>query len=834
MQKAATGRLTRFGHMATQIVSRPFRLDHTWQREIFAVAAVGFSAFYLTAVLSFTPADATFVSASWPEAASQNLAGSIGSRIAGLAVFLLGGVALFAPLPLLAAAISLLRRSERPFPWTKALGWLIVLGLLTAVAASRLPLLTVEGFAVPSGGLVGEVVSQTLNRNFGSVGTIIALISFGICGLLLVFERSMLLPISTALRAQLSRMSFRNIFRKTKVDPSQDQQIAPVGAPPALFARGIDPIFGEATPDPIFGAPAEVLGKNAAFQHEPQEIVVNPPTQTAVVVPPPATIETPKQSVRPGPTIEHVSVALDVVEDTAETPRMREHAAPAVERDLKLPEKPKSTYVAPPVSIFQTAQGVMSQASVNMRELESTGQLLTKTFADFGVTGKIVGYQPGPVVTTFEFQPEAGVKQSKVLGLIDDIALALKVDSIFIHPVTGKRALGIQVPNPKRETVYLGDVLSAPEFINTISPLTFGMGKTISGQPIVADLTTMPHLLMAGATGTGKSVAINALLCSIVMKASPDDVRLILVDPKMLELSVYEGVPHLLMPVITEPTRASMALKWAAAEMERRYKLMQHACVRNISGFNALWSQASEDRRRELQDVMGDDSIGKLPYILLVIDELADLMLTAPKDVEGSIQRLAQKARASGIHMVLATQRPSVDVITGVIKANLPCRISFQVVSKHDSRTILDQIGSEKLLGKGDMLFQKPGVGRIERIQGALISDEEVLSLVANAKASATAEYDESIMSWIDEEVARAASQDGEGAVDLEGMDDDPKYDEAVTIARTHGVVSASFLQRHLKIGYNRAARIVEFMEAKGYVAKAEGAKPRRWLGPAA
>lgn len=493
------------------------------------------------------------------------------------------------------------------------------------------------------------------------------------------------------------------------------------------------------------------------------------------------------------------------------------------------------TYNIPPAEIFQSAaRNRDSAANVpSQKDIEQTANLLIKTFNDFGVSGKVIGFQPGPVVTVFEFQPDAGVKQSRVLGLIDDLALSLKVDSIFINPVPGKRALGVQVPNTRRETVYLGDIINSDSFQGSPSPLVFAMGKSLSGQPVCADLTSMPHLLMAGATGAGKSVAINSLICSVVMKSSPADVRMILVDPKMLELSVYEGIPHLLMPVITEPDRASHALKWAAAEMERRYKLMQFASVRNIAGFNQFLSQANPARLEELRIASGGSTIERLPYILLVIDELADLMLTAPKDVESSIQRLAQKARASGIHMVLATQRPSVDIITGVIKANLPCRLSFQVVSKHDSRTILDQVGAEKLLGRGDMLFQRPGSGRLERIQGALVGDEEVLGLVATLKASGTVAYDDSIMNWIDEELQRERAGEHDGAHGFDS-EEDPKYSEAMQIAQSHGVVSASFLQRHLKIGYNRAARIVEHMERCGLVAKADGAKPRRWLGPSA
>jgi S-DNA-T family DNA segregation ATPase FtsK/SpoIIIE len=336
----------------------------------------------------------------------------------------------------------------------------------------------------------------------------------------------------------------------------------------------------------------------------------------------------------------------------------------------------------------------------------------------------------------------------------------------------------------------------------------------------------MPHLLTAGATGSGKSVAINTLLCSIIMKASPAEVRMILVDPKMLELSMYEGIPHLLMPVITEPGRAAIALKWATQEMERRYKLMQQAKVRNIVGFNDFCRQSTASQRQQL---LGEQSVEALPYILLVIDELADLMMTAPKEVESLIQRLAQKARASGIHLVLATQRPSVDIITGVIKANLPCRAAFQVVSKHDSRTILDQNGADKLLGNGDMLFQRPGSNRLERIQGAFISDDEVIQIVEATKSTSAPEYDHQVMQWIDTEVARVT--ESSDMPDHMSSDDDPKYEEAKQIAQNQGYISASYLQRQLKIGYNRAARMVETMESQGLVDKADGAKPRQWRG---
>lgn len=485
-------------------------------------------------------------------------------------------------------------------------------------------------------------------------------------------------------------------------------------------------------------------------------------------------------------------------------------------------------YKIPSTEIFKSSssEGVTSISDLEMKEV---GELLTKTLLDFGVTGKIIGYQPGPVVTVYEFQPDAGIKQSKITGLIDDIALSLKVDSILIQPVKGKRALGVQVPNSNRQVVFFGDLVTSNNFKVAPSPLTFAMGKALDGKPVVTDLTGMPHLLVAGATGSGKSVGINSLICSVVMKASPAEVRMILVDPKMLELSVYEGIPHLLMPVITEAAKASLALRWAVNEMERRYKIMQTVQVRNIQAFNAFWKKQTEEQKQEIRDKVGDQEIDHLPFILLVIDELADLMLTAPKEVESVIQRLAQKARASGIHMVLATQRPSVDIITGVIKANLPSRIAFQVVSKHDSRTILDQMGADKLLGKGDMLFQKPGISKIDRIQGAFVSDEEVVNLVNQIKEDHSTSYNEDLIDWIENEASKQDSPSQGGGIEF---DDDPKWDDAITIAQGNGQISASFLQRQLKIGYNRAARIVESMEGQGLVDKASGSKPRKWIGP--
>lgn len=491
----------------------------------------------------------------------------------------------------------------------------------------------------------------------------------------------------------------------------------------------------------------------------------------------------------------------------------------------------KQHYTPPPVGVFKSQTNQQIPSKDRQKEFEKTAARLVEILGDFHVEGEMIGIQPGPVVTVYEFQPKAGTKLTKITGLMDDIALALKVDSIFIHPVSGSPALGIQVPNQKRQIVYLGDILKSSSFQDACSPLSFAMGQSLRGDAICEDLAAMPHLLTAGQTGSGKSVAINSLLCSIILKASPEQVRMILVDPKILELKIYEGIPHLLMPVITEATRASLALKWACYEMDRRYQLMEMVRVRHISGFNQYWRKAAQHEKDQLAERAEQEKLSELPYIVIVIDELADLMLTAPKDVEASIQRLAQKARACGIHLVLATQRPSVDVITGVIKANLPCRIAFKVFSRADSRTILDSIGAEKLLGKGDMLFLKPGSSKLERIQGAFLADEEVVDMMANIQSDATPEYDEDAIAWIEEELSKgnhslALSIDGDDA------GEDPKWDEAISIAQKNGTISASYLQRSLKIGYNRAARIVESMEQQSLVAKADGSKPRKWLGP--
>jgi S-DNA-T family DNA segregation ATPase FtsK/SpoIIIE len=447
-------------------------------------------------------------------------------------------------------------------------------------------------------------------------------------------------------------------------------------------------------------------------------------------------------------------------------------------------------------------------------ELREMAALLAQKTAEFNVPGKVVHISPGPVVTTFEFKPDAGVKYSRVTGLVDDLCLSLKAESVRIDRIPGKAFVGIEVPNSKREVIFLRDVIESPKFKQSQSLLTVGLGKTIDGGKYVADLAKMPHLLIAGATGAGKSVGVNTLVMSILYKAKPDEVKFIMVDPKRLELGLYADIPHLSVPIITDPKRAANALTWAVTEMEKRYKDLAGYGVRNIDGYNA-----EALRRNELEqwDDNGEPH-RKLPYIVIIIDELADLMMVAGKDVEEAITRLAQMARAVGIHLVLATQRPSVDVITGLIKANFPSRISFKVSSKVDSRTIIDANGAEGLLGQGDMLFLPPGNSSVIRVHGAFVNEKEIKDVVDFIKAQGRPEYDTTITKT-EEEI--------EDNGDLPGRRD-PLFNDALRQVVQAKRASTSLLQRHLRIGYGRAAAILDAMVREGYIGEMDGSTRAR------
>ncbi len=468
---------------------------------------------------------------------------------------------------------------------------------------------------------------------------------------------------------------------------------------------------------------------------------------------------------------------------------------------------------------------------VTAETLEFTSRLIEKKLSDFGVVVKVLAAYPGPVITRYEVEPAVGVKGSQIVNLVKDLARALSVVSIrVVETIPGKSCMGLEIPNPHRQAVRLSEILGSEAYHAAHAPLALALGKDIAGNPIVVDLAKMPHLLVAGTTGSGKSVAINAMILSLLYKSEPRNVRLILVDPKMLELSVYQDIPHLLAPVVTDMKQAANALNWCVAEMERRFKLMSWLGVRNLSGFNHKVSDA-EKHGRVLEDPFSIDTgepraLKPLPFIVVVIDELADLMMVVGKKVEELIARLAQKARAAGIHLVLATQRPSVDVITGLIKANIPTRIAFQVSSRVDSRTILDQSGAESLLGAGDMLYLPPGRGMPQRVHGAFVADHEVHNVVEYLKQLATPEYLEDVLE-------PAAAIDGGGAAGEGGGEKDPLYDQAVEIVLRTRRPSISLVQRHLRIGYNRAARLIEDMERAGLVSSMQSNGNREMLVPA-
>ena len=495
----------------------------------------------------------------------------------------------------------------------------------------------------------------------------------------------------------------------------------------------------------------------------------------------------------------------------------------------------------PSLHFLSEAKAAMRDPSLSEEALEQNARLLEGVLDDFGVKGEIIHVRPGPVVTLYELEPAPGIKSSRVIGLADDIARSMSAIAARVAVVPGRNAIGIELPNAKRETVYLRELLASRDFETSKAKLALGLGKTINGEAVIADLAKMPHLLVAGTTGSGKSVAINTMILSLLYRMTPEQCRLIMIDPKMLELSIYDGIPHLLTPVVTDPKKAVVALKWTVKEMEDRYRKMSKVGVRNIDGFNQRVTQADRKGEKITRTVQtGFDretgeaiyeseelNLEPMPYIVVIIDEMADLMMVAGKDIEGTVQRLAQMARAAGIHVIMATQRPSVDVITGTIKANFPTRISFQVTSKIDSRTILGEQGAEQLLGMGDMLYMAGG-GRIQRVHGPFVADEEVEQVVSHLKLQGVPEYLDSITEEEDEDGDSDAAPGNGGAM---GDSDDP-YDQAVAVVLRDGKASTSYIQRRLGIGYNRAASIIERMEDEGIVGPANHAGKREILVP--
>jgi S-DNA-T family DNA segregation ATPase FtsK/SpoIIIE len=547
------------------------------------------------------------------------------------------------------------------------------------------------------------------------------------------------------------------------------------------------------------------------------------------------------------PSEEEESEEADVEEDEDEEGEVRiaaragpVKAAKRPSRAVRIIKAKIEDFELPPLELLAEPKKPARGAQISDDVLEENARALEGVLEDFGVKGQIINVRPGPVVTLYELEPAPGIKSSRVISLADDIARSMSAVSARVAVVPGRNAIGIELPNAKRETVYLRELMGAESFVKTTQHLAMALGKNIGGEPVFADLARMPHLLIAGTTGSGKSVGINAMILSLLYRHPPERCKLIMIDPKMLELSVYEGIPHLLAPVVTDPRKAVVALKWAVREMEDRYRKMSKVAVRNIDGFNARARQAmakGEVVTRTVQTGFDPETgepvfereamdLAPLPFIVVIIDEMADLMLVAGKEIEGAVQRLAQMARAAGIHVIMATQRPSVDVITGTIKANFPTRVSFQVTSKIDSRTILGEQGAEQLLGQGDMLYMAGG-GRIARLHGPFVSDEEVEKIVAHLKEQGSPEYVDAVTEELDEGEGGDAAEGGEY-----GNSGDSLYDQAVQVVLRDKKVSTSYVQRRLQVGYNKAASLIERMEKEGLISAPNVAGKREILVP--
>jgi S-DNA-T family DNA segregation ATPase FtsK/SpoIIIE len=734
-------------------------------REIKGVVFLSLALFLLLSLVSYHPQDPSFTHFVASGQATHNFTGKVGSYTADSLIRLFGAAAFLLPLILLVCSYKYFLRSEFNIHASRFAGFLFFVlsfaGILALLIKGGVTLYG-ESLKNGAGGLLGVFIVEFLRAYFNSAGTYILLFLILVVSLTFMFEFSI---VSVSGKFSQFTAAFFNLC-KSRVSSF-----------------------------------VSYVMNSAKMENKPQPVVIE---ET-----PPAVKKTPPKKIEQT----HFNFTKPKTDDK---------------------------FQLPPFTLLEEAPH--KDARVKRDSLVTNSRILEKKLSDFGVEGRVVEVMPGPVITMYELEPAPGVKINKIVNLSDDLALALMAPSIrILAPIPGKSVIGIEIPNLKREPVFLKEVLDNDSFSGSSFRLPIALGVNFVGTPVVADLTKMPHLLIAGTTGSGKSVALNAMICSILFRAQPDDVKFLMIDPKRLELSSYEGIPHLMHPVVVDPKKASQVLRWTVEEMERRYRILNDLKAKSIDAYNELLLKGLKsktvlalpkqiDPDLEIEKALETTEAAKseqeikhikLPYIIVIIDELADLMMVAPRDVEESLTRLAQMARAAGIHLIIATQRPSVDVITGLIKANFPTRISFQVSSKIDSRTIIDQQGAEKLLGAGDMLFIPPGTSKLSRIHGAYVSDKEISRIVDFIKMQAQPAYDSSI-----EEFALAIAQ-----TQHEGDDDfDEKYDEAVALIGELGQASISLVQRYMKIGYNRAARIIEKMESEGIVGPSDGAKPRKVL----
>jgi DNA segregation ATPase FtsK/SpoIIIE, S-DNA-T family len=758
------------------------------------------------ALISYSPHDVALnVSASVDGVQARNWIGPVGAYVADLLFQTLGFAAFLLPMAILVVGWRWLRSHGMDSQTITLIGYtLLLVSLPSLLSLWRFP--DVRG-SLPPGGLLGSVISDGLRTGFNIWGANLVVIAVLITALFMT-----------------TRFSFSGAHAWASSSKGPLGAVERLGILQRVQARWHD--WHDAREERRMRErlhETRTSGRKAVSQ------------ATGKAVDETSAVEEAERTI-------HLEDETDIFgksrQDKAkrEEPRESEpHRAPILFLNQDKPDKvaAKKTadvksvkgttnYKLPPVSLLREGEG---SHKLDEEELKIRARAIEEKCQEFDVQGRVTQINPGPVVTTFEFKPEAGIKYSRIIGLTEDLCLALQAESILIERIPGKSTIGIEVPNVNRQTIALREIVEATEFINSPSKLTLAMGRDLHGRIRVTDLASMPHLLIAGSTGTGKSVFINALMMSILYKASPDDVKMVLVDPKRLELNLYENIPHLIAPVVTDPKVASNVLRNATREMENRLKLLAQRGVRNIEQYNRTFQKAQS---LSLFDKVEESEHKPLPYLVIVIDELADLMMVDTNNVEESITRLAQMARAVGIHLILATQRPSVDVITGLIKANFPARISFRVASKVDSRTILDSNGSESLLGKGDMLYLPAGSSRLHRIHGPLVSEDEIVAVCDFWREQAQAKYNEQLLEAPKDENGKPEASGAEGVSG--GEADDELYQDAVRVCCEMGRASTSTLQRRLRIGYGRAAHLIDLMERDGIVGPPDGTRPREVL----
>ncbi len=743
------------------------------------------------------------------DAVAKNLLGFPGAMIADQLLSLLGLATLALLFIPLSWALKLLAQDELPGMRYRFATWLLAT-LTAACFFSSMPQLDAWPIAAGYGGQAGDVIA----------GGLISVLNIFIDSL----AAQLIVGLVTFLGSIFLLLKSINVSREAAADALIDSRNAAGAAVSRLLHR----VASFQTPS--FKLPfSNSRNQPRTSQHDDMDDVVGSITPVRGIVRNKDNAATSES--------EHSIQAFDTEPAGFDVP-----VAQPVRKAPARIRKPKSVnaFELPDLELLSEPKKTARGNDLSADQLEENARALEGVLEDFGVKGQIVAVKPGPVVTLYELEPAPGIKSSRVISLADDIARSMSAISARVAVVQGRNAIGIELPNAKRETVYLREMFQTENFANSTGHLQVALGKNIGGEPIYADLARMPHLLIAGTTGSGKSVGINTLILSLLYRLPPDRCKLIMIDPKMLELSVYEGIPHLLAPVVTDPKKAVVALKWAVREMEERYKKMSKTGVRNVDGYNARVAQLLEKGEKLSRTVQTgfdaetgepvyeqeDMDTSLMPYIVVIIDEMADLMMVAGKDIEGAVQRLAQMARAAGIHVIMATQRPSVDVITGTIKANFPTRISFQVTSKIDSRTILGEMGAEQLLGQGDMLYMAGG-GRISRLHGPFVSDSEVEAIVNHLKVQGAPDYVDAVTEEADEEYGDAPTGGAET-----GSSGDSLYDQAVAVVLRDKKVSTSYVQRRLQIGYNKAASLIERMEKEGVISGTNAAGKRDILVP--